>query len=87
VRQAPSIDGSPGLCYWAKSSGHNRLSRLSTEGLKRVLISSLLCTVLRFFVFVGVDSNHFRYVRDFEVVVQGLVGDVPGDTTDHCEHF
>ena len=28
------------------------------------------------FVFVGVDSNHFRYVRDFEVVVQGLVGDV-----------
>ena len=30
------------------------------------------------FVFVGVDSNHFRYVRDFEVVVQGLVGDVPG---------
>jgi len=30
------------------SSGHNRLSRLSTEGLKRVLISRLLCTVLRF---------------------------------------
>jgi len=30
------------------------------------------------FVFVGVDSNHFRYVRDFEVVVQGLVADVPG---------
>jgi len=29
------------------------------------------------FVFVGVDSNYFRYVRDFEVVVQGLVGDVP----------
>ena len=28
------------------------------------------------FVFVSVDSNHFRYVRDFEVVVQGLVGDV-----------
>ena len=39
------------------------------------------------FVFVGVDSNHFRYVRDFEVVVQGLVGDVPGGTTDHSEHF
>ena len=38
-------------------------------------------------VFVGVDSNHFRYVRDFEVVVQGLVGDVPGGTTDHSEHF
>ena len=30
------------------------------------------------FVFVGVDSNHFRYVRDFEVVVQDLVGEVPG---------
>ena len=39
------------------------------------------------FVFVGVDSNHVRYVRDFEVVVQGLVGDVPGGTTDHSEHF
>ena len=38
------------------------------------------------FVFVGVDSNHFRYVRDFEVV-QGLVGDVPGGTTEHSEHF
>jgi len=39
------------------------------------------------FVFVGVDYNHFRYVRDFEVVVQGLVGDVPEGTTDHSEHF
>ena len=39
------------------------------------------------FVFVGVDSNHFSYVRDFEVVVQGLVADVPGGTTDHSEHF
>jgi len=48
VRQAPSIDGSLELCYWAKSSGHNLLSRLSTEGLKRVLVSWLLCTVLRF---------------------------------------
>ena len=38
------------------------------------------------FVFVGVDSNHFRYVRDFEVIVQGLVGDVPGGT-DHSEDF
>ena len=38
------------------------------------------------FVFVGVDSNNFRYVRDFEVV-QGLVGDIPGATTDHSEHF
>ena len=46
--QAPSIGGSLELFYWAKSSGHNRLSRLSTEGLKRVLISLLLCTVLRF---------------------------------------
>ena len=27
------------------------------------------------FVFVGVDSNHFRNVRGFEVTVQGLVGD------------
>jgi hypothetical protein len=39
------------------------------------------------FVFVGVDSNHFRYVLDFEVTVQGLVGDVPGGTADHSEHF
>jgi len=39
------------------------------------------------FVFVDVDSNHFRYVQDFEVVVQGLVGDVPGGTIDHSEHF
>jgi len=48
VRQGPSIDGLLELCYWAKTSGHNRLSRLSTEGLKRVLIGWLLCTVLRF---------------------------------------
>jgi len=39
------------------------------------------------FLFVGVDSNHFLYVRDFGVVVQVLVGDVPGGTTDHSEHF
>ena len=39
------------------------------------------------FVFAGIDSNHFRYVREFEVVVQGLVGDVPGSTTDPSEHF
>jgi hypothetical protein len=39
------------------------------------------------FVFVGVDSNHFRYVRDIEIVVQSLVGDVPGGTADHSEHF
>ena len=47
-RQASSIGGSLELCYWAKSSGHNRFSRLSTEGLKMVLISWLLCTMLRF---------------------------------------
>jgi len=35
------------LCYWAKSSGHNRLSRLSTRGLKKALISWFLCSVLR----------------------------------------
>jgi hypothetical protein len=87
VRQAPSIGGSLELCYWAKSSGHNRLSRLSARGLKSALISWLLCSVLRFFVFVGVDCNHFRYVLDFEVTVQGLVGDVPGSTADHSEHF
>ena len=39
------------------------------------------------FVFVGVDSNHFRYVRDIEVTVQGLVGDVPGGTADPSDHL
>ena len=39
------------------------------------------------FVFVGVDSIHFRYIRDIEVTVQGLDGDVPGGTADHSEHF
>jgi len=39
------------------------------------------------FVFVGVDSNHFRYVRDVKVIVQGLVGDVPRGNTEHSEHF
>ena len=39
------------------------------------------------FVFVGVDSNHFRYVQDIDVTVQDLVGDVPGGTADHSEHF
>ena len=48
MRQAPSIGGSLELCYWATSSGHNRLSHLPTEGLKRALISWLLCSVLRF---------------------------------------
>ena len=36
----------------AKSSSHNRLSRLSTEGLKGVLVGLLLCTVLRFLYFL-----------------------------------
>ena len=63
------------------------MSCLSTEGVEEG--SNQLITVHSavIFVFVGVDSNHFRYVRDFEVVVQGLVGDVPGGTTDHSEHF
>ena len=39
------------------------------------------------FVFVGVHSNHFRYVLNFEVTVEGLVGDVLGGTADHSEHF
>jgi len=87
VRQAPSIGGSLELCYWAKSSGHNRLSRLSTGGVEES--SDRLITVLSaaVFVFVGVDSNRFRYVRDIEVTVQYLVGDVPGDTADHSEQF
>jgi len=61
-RQAPSIDGSLELCYWAKSSGHNRLSRLSTEGLKSVLISWLLCTLLRFlYLLVLILITSFKY--------------------------
>jgi len=48
-----------------------------------------LVTVLSaaIFVFVGVDTNHFRYVLDFEVTVQGLIGDVPEGTADYSEHF
>ena len=34
MRQALSIGGSLELCYWAKSSGHNRLSRLSAKGVE-----------------------------------------------------
>jgi len=51
--------------------------------------SDQLVTVLSaaIFVFVSAGSNHFRYVLDFEVNVQGLVGDVPGGTADHSEHF
>ena len=51
--------------------------------------SDQLITVLTaaIFVFVGVDSKHFRYVLDFEVTVEGLVGDVLGGTADHSEHF
>jgi len=42
--------------------------------------SDQLVTVLSAasFLFVGVGSNRFRYVLDFEVTVQGLIGDVPG---------
>ena len=39
------------------------------------------------FVFVGVDSNHVLYVRDVEIIVQDLVGDVPMCITEHSEHF
>ena len=39
------------------------------------------------FVFGSVDSNHFCYVLDFEVTAQVLVGDIPGGTADHSEHF
>ena len=83
MRQAPSVGGSLQLCYWAKSSGHNRLSRLSAKGVKER--SDQLVTVLSaaIFVFVGVGSN----VLDFEVTVQGLVGAVPGGTADYSEHF
>ena len=51
--------------------------------------SDQLVTVLSaaIFVFFGVDSNNFRFVLDFEVIVQDLVGDVPGGTADHSEHF
>ena len=51
--------------------------------------SDQLVTVLSaaIFIFVGFDSNHSRYVLDFEVTVRGLVGDVPGGTADHSEHF
>jgi hypothetical protein len=44
VRQAPSIGGSLELCHWAESSGHNRLSRLSAEGVEER--SDQLVTVL-----------------------------------------
>ena len=48
MRQATSIDGSLEFCYWARSSGHKSLSRLSTEGLKRAPVNWLICSVLRF---------------------------------------
>jgi len=48
------------------------------------LITTLSAAI---FVFVGVDSNYFRYVWDIKVVEQGLVGDVPGGTADRSEHF
>jgi len=78
VRQAPSIDGSLELCYWAKSSGHNCLSRLSTEGLKRVLISWLLCTVLRFLyllVLILITSVTYGVSKSlFEVLLETYQG-------------
>ena len=51
--------------------------------------SDQLVTVLSaaIFVSVGVDSSHFRYVLDFEVTVQVFIGEVPGGTADHSEHF
>jgi len=55
-----------------------------TEEGSDQLITVLSVTI---FVFVGVDSKHVRYVLDFEVTVQGLVGDVPGGTGDYSEHF
>ena len=43
--------------------------------------------MLRFLYLLVLILITFRYVRDFEVVVQRLVGDVPGGTTDHSEHL
>ena len=56
MRQAPSIGGSLELCYWAKSSGHNRLSRLSAKGVE--VRSDQLVTVLSAAIFVFVGSSH-----------------------------
>ena len=36
------------------------------------------------FVFVGVDSNYFRYVRDVEVIVQCLVGEITKCGREEC---
>ena len=52
--------------------------------------SDQLVTVLSaaIFVSVGVDSNHFRYVLDFVVTVQGLGWrQSSGGTADHTERF
>jgi len=87
MRQAPSVDGSLELCYRAKSSGHNRLIRLSTEGLKRVLIGWLLCTVLRvlcLLVLILITSVTYGISKS---LCKGLVGDVPGGNTGHFGHF
>jgi hypothetical protein len=83
VRQAPSIGGSLELCCWAHSSGHNRLNRLSSKALKYALTSWLPCSVLRFLYLLALIVTTSRYVLDFEVTVQGLVGDIPGGTAEH----
>ena len=62
MRQAPSIDGSLEFCYWARSSGHKRLSLQSTEGLKRGPISWLLCSLLRFLYLLAlILTTSFTY--------------------------
>jgi len=63
------------------------LSRLSTDGVEESSDQLVAVLSAAVFISVGVDSNHFRYVLDFEVTVQGLVGDLPGGTADHSEHF
>jgi len=70
VRQAPSIVVSLELSYWAKSSGHYRLTRLSANGVKSALISWLPCSVLRFLYLLTLILT---ILLDFEVTVQGLI--------------
>ena len=87
MRQAPSIGGSLELCYWSKSSDHNRLSRLSAKGLKRALISWLLCSVLRFLYLLALILTTSVTYWISKLLCHVWVGDVPGDTADHSEHF
>ena len=85
MRQAPSIGGSLQLCCCAKSSGHNRLSRLSASGLKCALISWLLCSVLRILYLLAlILTTSVTYWISKSLC---KVGDVPGGTADHSEHF